>query len=88
MCPSGRHQINPSQLTLKCSASAKAEYRNAAVQQGDALRQRSAAESLGLREVEVTQMIRAQRAIWGLIHILGTERVEEIKKEHSEAAWE
>lgn len=39
------------------------------------LPQRSAAESVGLKEAEVTQLIIAQLAICGLIHILGTERV-------------
>lgn len=70
MCPSGRHQI-----ILKYSPSAKAEYPNAAVQQRDALPQRSMAESFGLREGEVTQPIIEQLAICELIHILGTERV-------------
>lgn len=62
------------QVNLKDSPSGKAEYLIAAIHQKDALRQQSAAESFCLRQGEVTQIIIAQLAICGLIHILGSER--------------
>lgn len=62
-------------MNLKESSSAKAEYLIAAIQQRDAPRQHSAAESFSLRQGKVIQIIIAQLAICGLVHILGSERV-------------